>query len=297
VDVTRTATRFEGERYMRSSNPAFTRGPFAHAQQAYGRQGTAQPGYGQPGYGQPGYGQPGFGQPPQSPTPEELSQQYRQPSTLTYDDVIMHTLGLFAIVAVTGALGWAFAPDSPGIGIAAGLAALALSFAISFGRVIRPPLVIVFAALEGLFVGVISRFYESAYNGIVLQALLGSALIFVIMLGLYRSRRLRATPRMARIVFGSLIGIVAMGLIDLVLRAFTGSHLPVINSASPLGILFSVGVLVVASLMFILDFDYIESAVRAGAPRQEAWRAAYGLLVGFVWVYLELLRLLSKLRA
>ena len=64
-----------------------------------------------------------------------------------------------------------------------------------------------------------------------------------------------------------------------------------------LGILFSIGVLVVASLMFILDFDYIESAVRAGAPRQEAWRAAFGLLVGFVWVYLELLRLLSKLRA
>jgi uncharacterized YccA/Bax inhibitor family protein len=284
---------------MRSSNPAFTRGPFANAQQAYGRQGTAQPGYGQQGYGQPGYGQPGYGQPGfgQPPAPEDLARQYRQPSTLTYDDVIMHTLGLFAIVAITGALGWAFAPDSPGIGIAAGLAALALSFAISFSRVVRPPLVIVFAALEGAFVGVISRFYENAYNGIVLQALLGSALIFVIMLGLYRSRRLRATPRMARIVFGSMIGIVAMGLIDLVLRAFTGSHLPVINDASPLGILFSVAVLVVASLMFILDFDYIESAVRAGAPRQEAWRAAYGLLVGFVWVYLELLRLLSKLRA
>ncbi len=293
---------------LRSSNPAFTRGPFSNPQQAYGHQqtyaqqgygqpGYGQPGYGQPGYGQPGYGQPGYGQPPQAPTSEQLARQYRQPSTLTYDDVIMHTLGLFAIVAVTGALGWALAPDSPGVGIAAGLAALALSFAISFGRVIRPALVVVFAAIEGVFVGAISRFYEDAYNGIVLQALLGSALIFVIMLGLYRSRRLRATPRMARIVFGSLIGVVALGLIDLVLRGFTGSHLPVINDATPLGILFSVGVLIVASLMFILDFDYIERAVNAGAPRQEAWRASFGLLVGFVWVYLELLRLLSKLRA
>jgi uncharacterized YccA/Bax inhibitor family protein len=292
---------------LRSSNPAFTRGPFANAQQAYGRQGTAQAGYGQPGYGQQGYGQPGYGQqgygqpgygqPPQSPSPEDLARQYRTPSTLTYDDVIMHTLGLFAIVAVTGAVGWVIAPNSPGVAIAAGLGALALSFAISFGRVIRPALVVVFAAIEGVFVGAISRFYETAYNGIVLQALLGSALIFVIMLGLYRSRRLRATPRMARIVFGSLLGVVALGLIDLVLRAFTGSHLPVINSASPLGILFSVAVLVIASLMFILDFDYIESAVRAGAPREEAWRASFGLLVGFVWVYLELLRLLSKLRS
>jgi uncharacterized YccA/Bax inhibitor family protein len=312
---------------LRSSNPAFTRGPFANAQQAYGRTGTApgagQPGYGQPGYGQqgygqqgygqqgygqPGYGQPGYGQPGQAqpgygqqgygppPTPEQLAQQYRQPSTLTYDDVIMHTLGLFAIVAVLGAVGWALAPGTPAIPVVAGLAAFALSLAVIFSRVIRPPLVIAFAALEGLAVGAISRYYESAYNGIVLQALLGSALIFVIMLALYRSRRLRATPRMARIVSATLIGVIALGLIDLVLRATTGSHLPVINDATPLGILFSIGVLIVASLMFILDFDYIESAVRAGAPRQEAWRAAYGLLVGFVWVYLELLRLLSKLR-
>src|SRR4051794_7831029 len=293
---------------MRSSNPAFARGPFADPERAYGHQSaaapsTGQPAYGQTGYGQPGFGQPGYGQPgqfgygpPQAPTPEQLAQQFREPSTLTYDDVIMHTLGLFAIVAVTGAVGWALAPNSPGVGIAAGLAALALSFAISFRRVIRPVLVVVFAALEGLMVGAISRFYEDAYNGIVLQALLGSALIFVIMLGLYRSRRLRATPRMARIVFGTLIGVVALGLIDLVLRVFTGSHLPVINDATPLGILFSVAVLVVASLMFILDFDYIERAVRAGAPRHEAWRAGFGLLVGFVWVYLELLRLLSKIR-
>lgn len=262
---------------LRSSNPAFARGPFANPQQAYGHQQN-------------------YGQPPQGPTPEQLARQYRQPSTMTYDDVIMHTLGLFAIVAVTGAFGWVIAPDSPGVAIAAGLSALALSFAISFGRVVRPALVVVFAAIEGVFVGAISRFYEDAYNGIVLQALLGSALIFVIMLGLYRSRRLRATPRMARIVFGTLMGVVALGLVDLVLRATTGSQLPVINDATPLGILFSVGVLIVASLMFILDFDYIESAVRAGAPRSEAWRASFGLLVGFVWVYLELLRLLSKLR-
>jgi uncharacterized YccA/Bax inhibitor family protein len=284
---------------LRSSNPVFARGPFADPTRAYGAapagQGYAEPGYGQPGYGQPGYGQAGYGQ-PQSPSPEQLAQQFRQPSAMTYDDVVLHTLGLFAIVAVAGAFGWALAPNSPGVGIAAGLGALALSFAISFGRVIRPALVAVFAVLEGLMVGTISRFYEDAYNGIVLQALLGSALIFVIMLGLYRSRRLRATPRMARIVFGTLLGVVALGLIDLVLRLTTGSHLPVINDATPLGILFSVAVLVVASLMFILDFDYIESAVRAGAPRQEAWRAAFGLLVGFVWVYLELLRLLGKLR-
>jgi uncharacterized YccA/Bax inhibitor family protein len=236
-----------------------------------------------------------------TPTPEQLQQMYAAPSAppvqrLTIDDVVMHTLGLFALVAVGGAVGWAIAPGNPGVGFAAGLAAVALSFVIGFSRVIRPPLVVIFAVLEGLAIGMISRYYEAAYSGIVLQALLGTGLIFVIMLALYRSRRLRATPRMARIVGGTLLAVVAMGLIDLVVRVTTGSHLPIINDATPLGILFSVAVLIVASLQFILDFDFIERAVASGAPRSEAWRASYGLLVGFIWVYLELLRLLGKLR-
>jgi uncharacterized YccA/Bax inhibitor family protein len=229
-------------------------------------------------------------------TPEQLAQMHRAPSSLTIDDVIIHTLGLFAIIAVTGSLGWALAPSSPGIGFGAGLAAVALSFVIAFRRAMKPALIVLFAVLEGAAIGTISRFYEQAYSGIVLQALLGTAVIFVVMLLLYRSGRLRATPRMARIVTSVLLGVVAFGLIDLVLRATTGSHLPILNSSGPLGILLSLGILVVASLQFILDFDYIERAIAAGAPRSEAWRASYGLLVGFVWVYLELLRLLSKLR-
>jgi uncharacterized YccA/Bax inhibitor family protein len=252
---------------LRSSNPAF-RQPFA--------QQTVTP--------------------PPNATPEQLAQMYRAPSTLTIDDVVMHTLGLFALLGVAAAVGWGIAPGNPGVGIAAGLAALALSFVIGFSRVIRPPLVVVFALLEGVAIGLISRFYEEAFHGIVLQALLGTVVIFVVMLALYRSRRVRATPRMARIVTSTLLGVVALGLIDLVVRVTTGSHLPIINSASPLGILFSLAILVIASLQFILDFDFIERAIRAGAPRSEAWRASYGLLVGFIWVYLELLRLLSKLR-
>jgi uncharacterized YccA/Bax inhibitor family protein len=251
---------------MRSSNPAFRRG-FATATTA-----------------------------PPNATPEQLAQMYRAPSRLTIDDVIIYTLGLFAVLGLAGAVGWAFAPDSPGIGFAAGFAALALSFVIAFGRVIRPVLVVIFALLEGVAIGMISRFYEAAYHGIVLQALLGTGVIFVVMLALYRSRRLRATPRMARIVFSTLLGVVALGLVDLVLRATTGSHLPILNDASPIGIIFSLAILVVASLQFILDFDFIEKAIAAGAPRSEAWRASFGLLVGFIWVYLELLRLLSKLR-
>jgi uncharacterized YccA/Bax inhibitor family protein len=271
---------------MRSSNPVFSRRGFTSR--------SAQPAP-VPEHGAGGYPPSGAGTPP-TPTPEQLAGLYRAPSGLTIDDVIVHTLGLFAVAAVTGAVGWAIAPTAPGVGFAAMLAALALSFVISFGRRLRPSLIVVFAALEGLFVGTASRYFEDAYAGIVLQALLGTALVFTAMLVAYRSGRLRATPRMARIVYGSLLGVILLGLTDLVIRSVSGSHLPIINDPSPLGILFSIAVLVVASLQFILDFDYIERAIAAGAPREEAWRAGFGLLVAFVWVYLEMLRLLSKLR-
>lgn len=248
---------------LRSSNPAFSRGT-------------------------------GFQQ--LTPSVSDLESMYAAPPRLTVDDVVVHTLGLLGLLGVTAAVGWVIAPTGASVALGAGLAALALSFVIGFSRLIRPPLVLLFAALEGLFVGAISRIYEASYSGIVAQALLGTGLVFVAMLFAYRSGRLRATPRMQKVVFGTLLGVVGLGLVDLLLRVTVGGHLPVLNDATPLGILFSIGVLVVASLQFILDFDYIERAIAAGAPKSEAWRASYGLLVGFVWVYLELLRLLSKLR-
>jgi uncharacterized YccA/Bax inhibitor family protein len=231
-----------------------------------------------------------------TPSPDQLDRLYRQPSRLTVDDVVIHTLGLFALAGLAGALGWVLAPNRPGVVLAAALAAFVLALVISFRRAISVPLVVVFAILEGFFVGGVSRFYEDAFSGIIVQALLGTGLVFVGMLVAYRSGRLRATPRMARIVYGSLLGVVLLSLVDLLIRATSGSHLPIINDATPLGILFSLAVLVVASLQFILDFDYIERAIASGAPREEAWRAAFGLMIGFVWVYLEMLRLLSKLR-
>ncbi|MDQ6650629.1 MAG: Bax inhibitor-1/YccA family protein [Actinomycetota bacterium] len=237
-----------------------------------------------------------FGTAGRVPSPGDLQSMYDTPARMTVDDVILHTIGLLSVLGVTGAVGWVLVPGRPGVALGSGLAALALSLVIAFSRTTNPVLITAFAVLEGLFVGAISRIYENLYSGIVVQALIGTGAVFVGMLVAYRSGRLRATPRMRKIVFGSLLGIVGVGLVDLVLRVSTGSHLPILNDASPLGILLSVGILVVAALQFILDFDYIEQAIAAGVPRREAWRAAYGLLIGFVWVYLELLRLLGKLR-
>jgi uncharacterized YccA/Bax inhibitor family protein len=104
---------------------------------------------------------------------------------------------------------------------------------------------------------------------------------------------------MQKIVTATIIGVVALSLVNWAIMAIGGGNgISIFDSGnhSPLVLLVNVAVLVVASLMFTLDFAYIESAIAAGVPKREAWRASYGLLVSFVWVYLELLRLLSKLR-
>jgi uncharacterized YccA/Bax inhibitor family protein len=215
---------------------------------------------------------------------------------LTVTDVIVHTAGLFAILGVGALVGW-LSTEAGNIGLAmsAGFVAFGISMVIGFALK-RVPLVIAFAAIEGVFIGGISRAYEFRYSGIVAQALLGTAVVFLVMLGLYRSGRVRATPRMYKVVFAGMMGVIGVSLIDLLLRATGSGTVPILNDSSPLGIIASLAIIGLAAFMLTLDFDQIDRAVAAGAPRQAAWALSYGLLVSFVWVYLEMLRLLSKLR-
>ncbi len=233
----------------------------------------------------------------QTPSPGQLSEMYGTSERVTTEDVIVHTGGLLILLAAFGGLGWAVTSGggTPGLALSAGLVALGLSFFISLSRKTRPAAVVVFTAFEGVFVGAISHVYETAYSGIVLQALLGTGVVFLVMLGLHRSGRVRATPRMQRIVLGSLLGVVGLSLLDLVIHGFGGT-VPIFDGSGPLSILLTLAILVIASLQFTLDFAYVEAAVAAGAPRSIAWRLAFGLVVSFVWVYLELLRLLGQLR-
>jgi uncharacterized YccA/Bax inhibitor family protein len=223
---------------------------------------------------------------------------------MTMEDVIVHTVGVFLLAVVAAGFGWVAVGSSPGPVMVAGLAAFGLSFAIGFSRVTRPALIVAFSLLEGFALGGVSHYYAILNEGrgganIVLQALLGTAVIFVVMLALHRSGRLRATPRMQKIVTATIIGVIGLSLVNFVLLAVGGGGLSVFSptNGSMFSILVSLAILVVASLMFTLDFAYIDSAIAAGVPRREAWRASYGLLVSFVWVYLELLRLLSKINS
>lgn len=272
---------------MKSHNPVLNGWVSATAAE---RQ-QAAPGY---GYGQPGHGYPQQAQayPPSAPPRVE---------TMTLDDVVVRTISLLAITGVIGAVAWVLVPDSlalPAV-IGAAIVGLILGLVISFGRITNPALIGVYAAVEGVFVGVFSRWFEAVYPGIVLQAVVGTFGVFAGMAALYKFKVLRATPKFTKFVLGALLGLVAVMLINFVMYFFgasLGIRAGVTGEVGWLPIVFSIVVICVAALTFILDFAMIEEGVRYGAPRKFAWYAAFGLLVGLVWLYLEILRLLSYLR-
>ncbi|HET8681171.1 MAG TPA: Bax inhibitor-1/YccA family protein [Micromonosporaceae bacterium] len=287
---------------MKTSNPVLSRlGETAAQQRAggYAQPGYAQPGYGQPGYGQYGHAQPGYGRPGGYPAAEGYPPA-APPAVrpMTIDDVVVRTVGLLALTGLAGALAWVLVPDRllfP-VWIGAALVGLVLGLVIAFARLTNPLLIGAYAVVEGVFVGLVSDYYENiaGFEGIVLQAAVATFGVFFLMAMLYKARVIRATPKFVRFVIGGIVGVLAVILVNFVLSLFgvdTG-----LRSGGPLAIIFSLVVIAFAALSFILDFAQIEEGVRQGLPQQYAWACAFGILVGLIWMYLEILRLLSYLR-
>ncbi|NML35753.1 Bax inhibitor-1/YccA family protein [Chitinophaga sp. G-6-1-13] len=151
-----------------------------------------------------------------------------------------------------------------------------------------------YALAEGLFLGGISAMFNANYQGIVLQAVGLTFGTFIAMLVLYRTGVIRATERFKSIVMTATLGIGIFYLIAFVLRLFH-IDMPLIHSSGTFGIVFSLIVVAIAALNLILDFDMIEQGAAMGAPKYFEWYASFGLLVTLIWLYLEILRLLSKL--
>jgi uncharacterized YccA/Bax inhibitor family protein len=214
---------------------------------------------------------------------------------MTIDDVVMKTVALLAIVGVSAAAAWVVVPDAllGAAWIGAAVVGLVLGLVISFSRMAHPALVIAYAVVEGVFLGLVSKTFEKVlgYEGIVLQAVVATFGVFFLMAILYRAKVIRATPRFTRGLIAVIAGLFAVMLINLVLSLFgvnTG-----LRDNGPVGILFSLVCIVVASLSFILSFREVEEGVRMGLPQRYSWVAAFGILVSLIWLYLEVLRLLA----
>ena len=210
---------------------------------------------------------------------------------------------LFAVLLVGGVVGWQLVSESSTgeVNFPAWLILPALAaFGVAILTVFKPMLARFtapgYALLQGLFLGAISHVYEAQWNGIVVQAVLGTVGVFGAMLFLYTQRIIRVTDRTRRMVIAATFGVMVIYLVGAVVSLFGGS-VSFINSPSLFGILFSVAVVGIAAFNLLLDFDVIERAEQSAAPRQLEWFAAFGLMVTVVWLYLEILRLLSKLNS
>ena len=233
---------------------------------------------------------------------DHLEQSYNAPAAssirtgrMTIEDVVAKTGFLFAILVVVGAIAWG-ANLGQGALLIGFLGGFVLAMVISFSKTIKPGLVVAYAALQGLALGTISKYYETFYPGIVSQAVIGTIAAFTGVLFMYRSGRLRATPQFTRAVIGAAIGYFILGLVSLVASFFGVGQGYGFYGVSGLGLLLAVAGVALASFFLVLDFDQIEKGVAAGVPEKESWRASFGLMVTIVWLYLEVLRLISILR-
>ena len=273
------------------TNPVFSNSPvFGDPRQQRGRQqGAVQQA--------PAWGTPGA----QAADAVTLEQMYDAPTAtprdtgrLTYDDVIVKTGGLLALLVVVGAATWTLAP---GLWIVGALAGLVLGLVNAFKKNPSPVLITLYTVAQGMFLGGISAVYETRYDGIVGQAVLATLSVFAVSLFLFRSGKVRVTPKFQRAVLIGIAGYLVYSLLNLGLMLFgvgDGMYGPLRSGLLGVGIgLLAVGL---AAASLIMDFDAIKRGVDQGAPVKMAWSAAFGLIVTLVWLYLELLRLLAILR-
>lgn len=272
-------------------NPATGQG--YPGQQGYPAQ---NPAYGQPFPGQ----QQGYpGQPP-----------IRSASSyLDMNDVVTKTAISVLTVVAAGIATWLlFGPSEADIATSSNpfgpmmavavvgmLAGLVLGLINSFKRTPSAPLVLLYCVAEGVLLGGLTGVFETVYPGIAVQAVLGTVGVFVGMLVVYRTGAIRVTPKFQRWLAAAVMGAVVVMLFNLIYWAITGEA-SILRDGGPLAIGFSLLMIGIAAFTLLSDFDLAEQAIRRGAPKVFAWGIAFGLVASLVWLYIEILRLLSYFR-
>lgn len=220
--------------------------------------------------------------------------------SMTVSGAVNKTGILLICVVATAAWSWNLFTRSPESAmpllVVGGIGGLVLAMVTIFKKTWAPVTAPMYALLEGLVLGSVSAMLEVRFPGIAMQAVGLTFGVLVAMLVAYRSGVIRATENFKLGVIAATGGIAVFYLVQFVL-GFFGVHFTSINGSGPIGIGFSLVVVAVAALNLVLDFDLIESAANAGAPKYMEWYGAFALMVTLIWLYFEILRLLSKLRS
>ncbi|MBB4929754.1 putative YccA/Bax inhibitor family protein [Lipingzhangella halophila] len=296
---------------MTSSNPAMKRA-LRSRPAGYGQpyqQPYAQPGYSQQGYGQPP--QPGYGQYAQQGYPGQAQPGYpgggadEASRPMTIDDVVMRSGMTIGMVIATAVLNFFVFAANPGLAMmltfGGAIAGLVLGLIIAFTQSTNAALILTYAALEGLFVGGISRLFEglagTEAGGLVTPAVFGTVFAFATMLGLYKTRVIRVTNTFVKVVSGALVAALVLLLANFVVGMFNGGVGFGLREPSLLGVGVTLVLIVIACATLAIEFKGIEDGIAMGVPNKMAWQFAFGLTVSLVWLYVEILRLLWMLQA
>lgn len=229
------------------------------------------------------------------PIGQEVGTAPPQTRAMTVDDVVVRTIGLVALTALCAGATWALTDPEDGLVLVLPslMIGLVLGLVISFARITNPLVISLYAGIMGVGLGAVSQWFERLYEGgIVAQAVIATLGVFLLMGFLYKSGTIRATPRFVRFMVGALVGAAAVILINVVITLLTGEP-TILRDGGPIAIIVSLVFIVIAALSFILSFHEVEEGVRLGLPERYAWAAAFGILVSLIWLYLEVLRLLS----
>jgi uncharacterized YccA/Bax inhibitor family protein len=234
-----------------------------------------------------------------------FDQVYGAPRSMvtTVQGTMSKTFLLLAILSATALWSWhAVASDQLQLGVIpiAGIAGFALAMVTIFKPTVAPWTSPVYAAMEGVFLGAISQIVEQRfglkYPGIALQAVMLTAGTLLLMIFLYANRIIRVTDRLKSGIILATGALCLFYFLTIVLSLF-GVGMPFVFSSSPIGIGFSLFVVGLAAFNLLLDFDFIDQAVARQAPKYMEWYGAFALMVTLIWLYLEILRLLSKVRS
>jgi uncharacterized YccA/Bax inhibitor family protein len=243
----------------------------------------------------------------QSGQPQYTQQDpWARPATtraMTIDDVVTKTGITLGVLTISALISYFLVNSNVNLAapfvIGGGLIGLVLVLVATFGRKMdNPAIVLAYAVAEGFFLGALSfMFTDITFGGagggtLIVQAVLGTFGVFFGMLVVYRTGAIRVTPRLTRMIVGALIGVLVLALGNLVAGFFIDGGLG-LRDGGTVAIIFSLVCIGIAAFSFLLDFDAADQLIRAQAPEKAAWGVAFGLTVTLVWLYVEILRLLS----
>lgn len=239
---------------------------------------------------------------------EELQDIYNRPTAgagetdrMTVEDTVVKTALSFGVLVIGAMLGWVTAATVPFLFVIAGIIGFVLALVNIFKKEPSPALILAYAAAQGVFVGAISMFYETQWDGIVLQAVLATLAVVGVTLALFANGKIRASKKATKIFLIAMVGYLVFSVLNVVLTmtgvvtnpfGLRGGDI----AGIPVGLILGVLVVIMAAYSLVLDFDFIQKGVQNRAPRKYGWTGAFGIMVTVIWLYLEILRMFAIAR-